>query len=396
MARRVIIIGGTAAGLSAASKLRRLEPQTEIVVYEMSGYIGYGACGLPYFIGGVIDDIEDLLSFTPETIKAKRQIDVHVHHQVVDVNLEDKSVLVRNLKSGEELRNTFDDLVFATGAVAVMPPIPGLDNQGIYQLKNVEDGLALRDAAKAGDTAIIMGGGLIGLEVAEALVERGMKVEIVEMLPRLMPFFEERYSGLIMQELEKHDVRVHLNTAITSVQSCNGRFYSATLSTGERLQGDLLLVSAGVKPRTELAAKAGVKLGLRGGIVVDEQMRTSIPHVYACGDCVEMKHILSGEPVYIPLGTTANKQGRVCGSTLGGEEASFTGVLGSQATKVFDLFLAATGYNLKQAQEKGFDAVSSTIQKSDLAGYYPGTRPQDVTLIFDRQTGRLLGGQGIR
>lgn len=396
MKERLIVIGGTAAGLSAASKAKRLNPELEVMVFEQSGYVSYGACGLPYFVGDLIKKPEDLIAVSAEELCTKRQIPTFIHHRVTSINRKEKTVTVKNLEQQKISVHAYDKLVIATGAAPIRLDIPGVDADGVYYLRTVEDGIRLKQqAAGREQTAAIVGGGFIGLEVAEELTRVGTNVHLYEKLDRLLPFLEPEFSREVKECLQEHGVTVHLNADIDALLTEAGKVCGVSLVTGEKQPADFILMSIGVLPASELARQAGIKTGLKGGIIVDDTMQTSDASIWACGDCVLTKHLVTGEPVYIPLGTTANKQGKVAGENIAGRVSVFPGVLGSMVTKVFGLTIAATGLSLTQALQAGYDAASSVITKSDRASYYPGGEPNTICLIIDRQSGRLLGAQGI-
>ena len=332
MAESLIVIGGTAAGLSAASKAKRLRPDMEVTVYERSGFVSYGACGLPYFVGGLIGEPEELISLTADTLREKRNIPTYIHHEVTAIRRKEKLVEVTNLDTGKSFTQYYDKLMIATGAEPILPPLPGVEAQGVHCLRTVEDGIALKARTKEAKQAVIVGGGFIGLETAEELRQAGLSVTVLEALPRFLPFLPEDYSTRIQRELESHGVAVRLGATAAQVEVENGRATGVSLAGGETLPADLVLFSVGVRPSSRLAVECGLELGLRGGIVVDERQRTSDPAIYAAGDCVQMKNLITGEPCYFPLGTTANKQGRVAGENLAGSYSAFPGVLGSQVT----------------------------------------------------------------
>ncbi len=396
MAEKVIVIGGTAAGLSAASKAKRVRPELEITVFERSGYISYGACGLPYFVGGMIAEPDELVSLTVEQVTNKRGIPTFIHREVTRIDREKKEVTVKNLDTGEVTVHPYDRLVIATGARPIVPDIPGVRADGVYCLRTVEDGIRLKAAVQAEGKkrAAVIGGGFIGIEVAEEMALSGVEVHLYEMLPRLLPFLTESFSQEVLDTLEKNGVHVHLGCAVEAVETENGRVCGVRASDGA-VDVDFVLLSVGVVPNSELARDAGLALGIKGAIAVDDEMRTSDPCIFACGDCVQMKNRITGAAVHVPLGTTANKQGRIAGDNLAGGHETFKGVLGSQVTKCFDLFIAATGLSLKQALDEGFDAAESVITKGDRASYYPGSRDNRICLVLDKKTGRLLGAQAI-
>lgn len=394
MAEKLVVIGGTAAGLSAASKAKRLKKDLDVTVFEKSGYISYGACGLPYFVGGMIDEPMDLVSLTVDDMKTKRGIPVCIHHEATRIDRAGKTVEVKNLDTGDVKSWPYDKLVIATGAVPVRPRIPGIDAEGVYFLRNVEDGIRLKGGEKQHKDIAVIGGGFIGLETAEQLSEAGMKVTVCEALPRLLPFLPEAFAAEVASELGKHGVDLRLGAKVLAVEEREGKVSGLKLESGT-VPCDAVLCSIGVRPATGIARDAGLALGIKGAIIVDEGMRTSDPSIWACGDCAQMKHILSGKPCYVPLGTTANKMGRVAGTNIGGGSASFPGVLGSMVTKVFDLSISSTGYSLKQALDEGYDAAECAIVKNDRASYYPGAQPNKINLVFDTESGRLLGAQAI-
>ena len=397
MGERLVVIGGTAAGLSAASKAKRMCPSMDITVYERSGFVSYGACGLPYFVGGMIADAEDLVSLNVQTLSEKRGIPTYTHHEVTSIDRQAKTVTVRNLDSGETFVKPYDKLVIATGATPIVPGIPGARSKGVHCLRTVEDGIALKArVAEGAARAVIIGGGFIGLETAEELTQAGMKVTVVEAMPRLLPFLIEEYASSIQAELERHGVEVCLNsTAAEVLCDENGKATGVKTSDGREFPADLVLFSIGVRPASDLARDCGLEIGFKGAIVVDEHQRTSDSDIYACGDCGQMKNLITGEPCYVPLGTTANKQGRIAGENLGGSNSTFKGVLGSQVTKIFEIYATSTGLTEAQAEQAGFAPAVCSITKNDRASYYPGGGQNHLTLVLDRHTGKLLGAQAI-
>ena len=397
MAEKVIIIGGTAAGLSAASKAKRVDPSLDITVFEKSGYISYGACGLPYFVGDMIKEPNDLVSLSVDQMTRKRGVPTFIHHEVTRIDRGAQTVTVRNLDNGEVFERPYDKLVIATGARPIVPRIPGADAKGVYTLRTVEDGIRLKSVVQSGarKKAAIIGGGFIGIEVAEELTNSGVEVHLFEMMPRLLPFLTESFSEAVLDTLTQHGVHVHLNAGAQALMTAEGSVCGVRATDGSETPVDYALLSIGVVPANDLARDAGLELGLKGAIVVDDEMRTSDPRIWACGDCVQMKNRITGGAAYVPLGTTANKQGRIAGGNLAGEHETFKGVLGSMVTKAFDLYISATGLSLDQAKAAGYDAVSSIITKGDRASYYPGSRDNTICLILDKKTGRLLGAQAI-
>jgi NADPH-dependent 2,4-dienoyl-CoA reductase/sulfur reductase-like enzyme len=397
MQKRLVVIGGTAAGLSAASRAKRLIPGLEVEVFEKTGYVSYGACGLPYLVGDLIHDPEDLISLTPRQLREDRGMIVHTRHEVVKINREAQTVEALDLETGLQRMAAYTDLVIATGASPVIPPIAGADAQGVYTLRTVEDGISLKTqiAKTSVKKAVIIGGGFIGLELAEEISQSGVAVTIVETLPRLLPFLTEDFSAKVKTTLEGNGVTVLTGISVAAIETSEGRVSGVRIGDEKNLECELVVLATGVRPNSQLAANAGLEIGLKGGIVVSPRLQTSDPHIWACGDCVQMYHLVTGEPTYVPLGTTANKQGRIAGSNIGGENGTFKGVLGSSVTKVFDLYIAATGLSMEQAQSAGFMTATTAIVKNDKASYYPGGAANHLFLLFDKTTGRLLGAQAL-
>jgi NADPH-dependent 2,4-dienoyl-CoA reductase/sulfur reductase-like enzyme len=397
MREKLVIVGGTAAGLSAASRAKKARPDLDVVVYEKSGYVSYGSCGLPYFIGGMIESEADLISLTPEELRDDRGIPTFLHHEVTMINKETRTVDVLNLETGVSSNVHYDYLVLATGASPVFPDLPGIRAEGVFGLRTLEDGIAIRNKVRDSSSkrAVIVGCGFIGLELAEQLGANGFKVTMLEALPRILPFLDPAYGAMVMAELAKNGVEVRTGAALAGIRTVDGRVAGVKAGDGYSCETDFVIVSVGVVPNTRLARLAGIELGLKGGIVVDDRQRTSAKAIWACGDCVQMWNGISGRETYVPLGTTANKQGRVAGGDIAGESAAFKGVLGSMVTKVFDLHIAATGFNAEQASAAGFEPESVSIVKSDRASYYPGGADSHIKLIFDRCSGRVLGIQAL-
>ena len=394
---KFLVIGGNAAGMSAASRVKRKSPDTEVVVLEQTHEVSYGACGLPYFVGDMIKEPNDLVSLSVDQMTHKRGVPTFIHHEVTRIDRGAQTVTVRNLDNGEVFERPYDKLVIATGARPIVPRIPGTDAKGVYTLRTVEDGIRLKSVVQSGaqKKAAIIGGGFIGIEVAEELTNSGVEVHLFEMMPRLLPFLTESFSEAVLDTLTQHGVHVHLNAGAQALMTAEGSVCGVRATDGSETPVDYALLSIGVVPASDLARDAGLELGLKGAIVVDDEMRTSDPRIWACGDCVQMKNRITGGAAYVPLGTTANKQGRIAGGNLAGEHETFKGVLGSMVTKAFDLYISATGLSLDQAKAAGYDAVSSIITKGDRASYYPGSRDNTICLILDKKTGRLLGAQAI-
>jgi NADPH-dependent 2,4-dienoyl-CoA reductase/sulfur reductase-like enzyme len=397
MQQRLVVIGGTAAGLSAASRAKRLRPDLEVEVFERTGYVSYGACGLPYLVGDVIRDPEELIALTPQQLREGRGMLVHTRHEVIKIDRKAKTVEVVDLETGRKRSANYTYLVIAAGAAPIIPPIPGTDAKGVHVLRTVEDGISLKRRLHDSSVtrAVIIGGGFIGLELAGEITRSGVAVTIVEALQRLLPFLTEDFSVKVQRTLTANGVAVLTGTSVAAIETSAGRVTGIRAAGGKKLECELVVVAAGVRPNSQLAAAAGLTLGLKDGIVVNERLQTSDANIWACGDCVQMVHRVTGEPVYVPLGTTANKQGRIAGANIGGADEIFRGVLASQVTKVFDLYIASTGLSMEQARDAGYTTASTTIAKKDKASYYPGGEENHIFLLFDKTSGRLLGAQGL-
>jgi NADPH-dependent 2,4-dienoyl-CoA reductase/sulfur reductase-like enzyme len=396
MGERLVVIGGVAAGMSAASRARRLNPKIEIMVFEKSGFVSYGSCGLPYFVSDVIKAPENLVVYDAKFFKEKRNIDVYLHHEVLKIFPAKRSVLVKDLERNKEFEVGYDKLVIATGARAVKPNIKGIDLNGIFTIRFLEDGIAIKNFIRESSPkkALIIGAGYIGMEMAEALVSLGIDVTIVEVMPNILGSMDDEINEVVEAELQKNGVKLLKSTSVIEFVG-DGFVRKAILNNGSSLDVDLVIVGAGIKPNSEIARDAGIEIGRSGAIAVNQRMETNIPGVFAAGDCAEAFHLVLGRPVYIPLGTTANKQGKVAGENAVGGNAIFKGIVGTAVFKVFELEVARTGISEKQAKEEGIDYVSTVIEHSSRAHYYPGGSKIRVKLIAERKTGRLLGAEMV-
>jgi len=396
MAERLIVIGGVAAGMSAASRARRLNPKIEIMVFEKSGFVSYGSCGLPYFVSDVIKAPENLVVYDAKFFKEKRNIDVYLHHEVLKIFPAKRSVLVKDLERDKEFEIGYDKLVIATGARAVKPNIKGVDLKGIFTIRFLEDGIAIKNFIKENSPkrALIVGAGYIGMEMAEALVSLGIDVTVVEMMPNILGSMDDEINEIVEGELQRNGVKLLKSTSVVEFVG-DGFVKGAILNNGVSLDVDLVIVGAGIKPNSEIARDAGIEMGRTGAIAVNQRMETNILGIFAAGDCAEAFHLVLGRPVYVPLGTTANKQGKVAGENAVGGNAVFKGIVGTAVFKVFDLEVARTGISEKQAREEGIDYVSTVIEHGSRAHYYPGGSKIRVKLIAERKTGRLLGAEMV-
>ncbi|WP_430497588.1 FAD-dependent oxidoreductase [Micromonospora trifolii] len=398
MAQRLIVIGGDAAGMSAASQARRRRDRgdLEIVVFERGHFTSYSACGIPYWISGLVPGPEALIARAPETFRTEYAMDVRMRHEVTAIDLKRREVVARDLKGGGEVRERFDDLMYATGAVPVKPPWAITDAGGVFGMQTLDDGAALRDWLDADPQprrAVVVGGGYIGVEIAEALIQRGLSVTLVEAGEQPMSTVDSDMGELVAEAMRGLGITIRGGLPVTGLEERDGRV-SAVVTAEGPIPTDVVVMGLGVRPNTALAEAAGLPLGPTGAIRVDRRMRVpGHAGIWAAGDCVETLHRVSGLPVHVPLGTHANKQGRVAGINIGGGYATFTGVIGTAVTKVCDLEVGRTGLRERDATAAGFEFVSVIAESTNRAGYYPGARPMTVKLIAERPSGRLLGAQ---
>jgi NADPH-dependent 2,4-dienoyl-CoA reductase/sulfur reductase-like enzyme len=392
--RRLVVIGGVAGGMSAAARARRMDPELEIIAYEKTGYVSYGSCGLPYLIAGVVANGSDLVARTPEKFR-EGGIEVHTRHEVTSIDVSRQEVRVRSLDERREFSVPYDLLVIATGGAAVEPPIPGTDLGGVFSLRHVEDGIMIKEflSEKGPRRAVIVGGGYIGVEVAEAFVERGLETTLLTRPGQVLANFDPDMAELMQDELERHGVAVSVDDTAQAIEGDPAGRARAVISSRGRYEADLVMLAAGVRPQSALAKEAGIKLGVKGAIAVDAGMRTNVPGVFAAGDCAEAFHLLLNQPSYLPLGTTANKQGRVAGTNAAGGDVSFGGIVGTSITKAFGLGIGVTGLTEKKVQELGRRAEAVSIQHLSRAHYYPSPGPLHVKLVWDPTEGTILGGQ---
>ncbi|MGW1997374.1 FAD-dependent oxidoreductase [Embleya sp. NPDC001921] len=391
---RLVVIGGDAAGMSAASQARRRrgEDDLEIVVVERGRFSSYSACGIPYLVSGEVDGPDALIARTPEEHR-KRGIDLRLGVEAEGLDLDRREIAVRDLGSGRADRIGFDQLVLATGAVPVRPPLPGIDAPGVYGVQTLEDARELIDwLAPEHRTAVVIGGGYIGIEMAEAMVRKGLSVTVVDRSAQPMSTLDPDMGALVHEAMEGLGIDVVTDTEAREIELTDGRA-SAVLTADGRFPADIVVLGLGVRPATELAREAGLPLGASGGLRTDLRMRVTADGIWAGGDCVEVLNLVSGRRQHIALGTHANKHGRVIGTNIGGDYATFPGVVGTAVSKVCDLEIGRTGLREKDAAAAGFEFVTATIESTGRAGYYPGARSMKVKMIAERITGRLLGVQ---
>jgi NADPH-dependent 2,4-dienoyl-CoA reductase/sulfur reductase-like enzyme/rhodanese-related sulfurtransferase len=385
---RIVIVGGVAGGMSAATRLRRLDENAEIVVLERSGYVSFANCGLPYHVGGVIEERSALLLQTPESLAARFRLDVRVGTEAVAVDPAAKTVTARTLATGDEQVLAYDKLILSPGARPVRPPIPGIERA--LSLRDVEDTDALVAAAAEAKTAVVIGGGFIGVELAENLRHRGMDVTLVEATPQVMAPIDPELAALVHAELRANGVELRLGAAAAAIGEDH-----VVLGDGERLPADLVVAAIGVRPDSTLAVAAGLAVAERGGILVDEHCRTSDPDIYAVGDAVVKRDALDGSDVLVPLANTANLQGRRVADHIAGRRSPGRAVLGTAIVGVFGLQVAATGWNEKRLRAAGRPYRAIHTHPSSHAGYYPGAEQMSLKLLVDPETDAILGAQGV-
>ncbi|HNR30442.1 MAG TPA: FAD-dependent oxidoreductase [Candidatus Hydrogenedentes bacterium] len=399
--RRVVVIGGVAAGTKAASRVARLDPAAQVMVIEKGAHFSYAGCGLPYYVMDLVRDQKDLLSTPAGVVRdaaffAKvKNVNVRSRTEALEIDRDRRRVRVRDLAGGEETWVEYDALVIATGARPVVPPIPGIDLANVTPVHTVPEAERIKAlvASGGGRNAVIIGGGLIGVEMAEALAARGCRVTMIEMLPQVLNILDWDMAKLVEQHMIAKGVRVLTGVRVTALRGEDQ--VSAVATDAGELPADLVIVAVGVRPNADLARKAGLAVGDLGGITVDARMRTSDPNIYAAGDCVENTHLITGGPCFVPLGSTANKQGRVAANALCGVEDAFPGVLGSAVCKVFDFCVARTGLTESQAKADGRDVVSVIAPGPDRPHYMPSAKSLLLKLVVDRCTRKLIGAQAV-
>lgn len=386
---RIIIIGAVAAGTSAAAKARRNSEDAQITVYERDRFISYSGCGMPYYLGGEVEHAEELTPRDPAFFRSKYNVEIKTEHEVLAVSPGTKSLSVKNLRTGEFFTDVYDKLIFATGARATTPPIPGREQRHVFTLRNINDMLKIQaflDEHKP-KTAAIVGTGFIGLEMCENLRRRGVEVTLLEKLPQVTPGLDPDIAVHVEDHLRKNGIAVSTGVSIQEITD-----NAVLLTDGTRVPAELVLLSTGVRPNSDLAADAGVRLGASGAIFVNSAMETNLPDVYACGDCIEQFHVVTGKQVYRPLGSTANKTGRIAGDCATGGTLRYRGTLGTGIFRVLGLNVAQTGLSEREAREAGYDVVFCHNTKPDKPEYLGG-REMTIKAVADRASGRLLGAQ---
>lgn len=391
---KVVIIGGVAGGASAAARLRRLDERAEIIVFERSGFVSYANCGLPYYIGGTIAEKRELTLQTPESFWNRFRIRVKTKHEVLAIDPAAKTVTVKDLSTGKTFTESYDKLVLSPGAMPTRPPLPGIDSEKIFSLRTVEDTLRIHDYVRREkpQSAVLVGGGYIGIEVAENLRELGLDVTIVQRPKQLMNTLDYDMATFVHAKLREKGIRLELGRSVSGFEERDGQIL--TLIDGQDpLPADLVLLAIGVTPDSGLAKQAGLALGIKGSIVVNDRMETSAPDIYAVGDAVQVKHAVTGQDALIALAGPANKQGRIAADNICGLDSRYRGSQGSSIIKVFDLTVASTGLTEKAAASAGIDADCVVLSPGSHASYYPGARPMTMKVVFEKGTFRLLGAQ---
>ncbi len=393
---KVVIVGGVAGGATAAARIRRLDEQAEIIVFERSEYISYANCGLPYYIGGVIKDRSALTLQTPDSFYRRFRVQMRIHHEVLSIDPERKAVLVKNLETGEQFEESYDKLLLSPGAKPAQPRLPGVGISRVFTLRTVEDTLRIREYIDLHQpkSAVLAGGGFISLEVAENLRKLGMDVTVVQRPKQLMNPFDRDMASFIHNEMRRHGVKLALGHTVEGFEETDNGV-SVLLEDAAPLYADMVVLAIGVTPDSHLAKEAGLELGVKGSILVNDRMETSVPDIYAVGDAVQVRHFVSGQDTLISLAGPANKQGRIAADNICGKDSRYKGSQGSLIIQVFDLTAASTGLNESSARAAGLSVDKVILSPTSHAGYYPGSRLMTMKVVFERETFRLLGAQII-
>lgn len=394
--KTVLVIGGDAAGMSFASKVKREQPDWDVRVLERGEHTSYSACGIPYFVSGRVDKLDKLKIVTPEQFREKRGIEVHIGWEAISINRNENTVCANNVRDGGKKEFSYDILMIATGADATKPPIGGLDLDGVFTVRNLVDAGKIHSFISEEKPAkgIIIGGGYIGLEMAEALRERELGAEIVEMLPQVLNPMDEAITDVVMEELKRHNVPVHLDSKVTNIIGKDGKVSAVEIQGFEEpVSAEMVILGSGIRPNSQIAKDAGLKVGDLGGILVNDRMQTNDPDIYAGGDCVEQYHIVTGKSAFVPLGPAANKHGRTAAINVTGGNAEFPGIVGTAVMKVFDLTISRTGITEKEARENGLPHFGQTIETRERAGYYKPAGKLTIHVVANKLSGQLLGAQ---
>ncbi len=396
--RRVLIVGGVAGGASCAARLRRLDEAAEIVVFERGPYVSFANCGLPYYVGNIITDERTLLVASRELFRQRFKVEVQAETEVMAIDRPARTIRVRDVRTGTSRDERYDVLVLSPGAAPIRPPLPGVDRPGVFAVRTIPDTRQIRAwiAERQARTAVVVGGGFIGLEMVENLVQRGLAVTVLEKLPQVMPPVDPEMAVPVREHLAAKGVQLRLGDGLVGIDALAGGGLTVVAESGSRLPADLVILAIGVRPETTLAKDAGLSLGPHGGIVVDTQMRTSDPHIWAVGDAVEVRDVVTGQETVLPLAGPANRQGRVAAESIAGRATHFRGVQATAVVGVLGLTIATTGASEKGLQRAGVTRYEKVyLHPGHHAGYYPGARPIHLKLLFAVPDGRLLGAQAV-
>ena len=394
--KTIIVVGGVAAGASAAAKARRQDEKAEIIIFERGEHVSFANCGLPYFVGDEIKRRDALLLHTPASLKSRFNLDVFTRHEVVEIEPEARRVVATDLRTGRRVTRTYDRLILAPGARAVIPPIGGVESRNVRLLRTVPEAEELkRMAGSTAKRAVIVGAGFIGLEVAENLIRRGLEVTVVEKAEQVLPPFDPEMAVAVEDSLSNLGARLIVGHGVRRFAADGDLATAAELDDGRRIEADLFVLSIGVRPDVELARRAGVAIGPSGAIVVNERMETSVPGIYAAGDAVEIRHQVSGRPAWIPLAGPANKQGRVAGANAAGGSMTFRGACGTSIVRVGRVVAAKTGLSERECLAAGLNHRVTYNHHGDHAGYYPGAEELTIKLMAESGSGRILGAQVV-
>lgn len=386
---KTIIIGGVAGGASAAARLRRLDEKAEIIILEKGEFVSFANCGLPYYIGGEITDREELTLQTPESFKARFNIDVRIFNEAVKINPEENTITIKNLQNGESYTEKYDNLILSPGAEPIIPNIKGIESANVFTLRNIPDTLKIKhyiDTEKP-ESAVVIGGGYIGVEMAENLAKAGLDVSIVELADHLIAPLDFDMAADVHRYIKEKGIKLFLNNGVTAIE------HNRILLQKGEINADMVIMSVGVRPETAIAKACGIETNSRGSIIVDSKMCTNIPNIYAVGDAVEVKNFITNAPSFIPLAGPANKQGRIAADNISGYESEYTGTQGSAVLKLFDMTVATTGLNEKSAQLSKIDYDKVYIYSSSHASYYPNGNMMSIKALWDKKSLKIIGAQ---
>ncbi|MGB7605643.1 MAG: FAD-dependent oxidoreductase [Lutisporaceae bacterium] len=396
--QRLVVIGAVAAGTKAASKAKRENPDLDVKIFTKEEYISYAGCGLPYYIGGVIKEKNELVVRTPEIFKSEQDIDIFIKHEVSKIDTSSKTVYVTDLSNNKQMEYSYDKLVIATGASPIKPPLENIDLKNIFTLRSVKDAFEIRELVDSGkvNKAVVVGGGFIGLEVAENLKHRGVDVSLIELAPHILPPFDEELALLAQNHMIEKGVNIVTGEKVLGFEGQNG-VVTKVKSTAGDFDTDIVILSIGVRPNVKFAVDAGIELGVTGSIKVDKYMQTNLKDIFAVGDCAENINLITGLPVWYPMGSTSNKTGRIAGNNVINSENmdSMDGVLGTTIVKLFEINAAKTGLSERDAKKVGLNIETILVPATDKAHYYPGNKPIITKLIADKLTHKILGAQVI-